>query len=460
MNTEEWQLSEMLRRVTPEPPRRVTVEDVAFRLANQAGRRGLGVRRGGQRRPRLRRGPGSGLSGWNRTWTPVLAAASVFVVAGASAAIAVALTSHNGSTSSGSVVNSAPPSASASSAAPSQQPTSVKPTSTVFPPVPVANGMWGAELINRQTFTQDSLVGGAHSLYAIAPGYLDRIDPVTGEVVNETYYNAPVPNPPVITGSTVWLVSSYGGGSVVLHGYDGKTLAQVASVTVPVSGQVSGNAQGVLTSGSGGYLYVAAGNGVAVVNPATQQVIKQISVSAGPVTSLAVSPDGARLYVGAVPSAPSAPSSSFELLTYDPATGAQLGSSAMADIGSAGGNLIATSGGVWGTVGVGMSEWVWFAPNADLTRMVRVSQGAGAGLDSVPSFSGGTVWIGGSHTLECADPATGRERASAAIPTDGGVVEYFGSVTVTAGRAYAYYQDQRSQQSGVVTLTPPAACSG
>ena len=37
MNTEERQLAEMLHRVTPEPPRRVTVEDVAFRLANEAG---------------------------------------------------------------------------------------------------------------------------------------------------------------------------------------------------------------------------------------------------------------------------------------------------------------------------------------------------------------------------------------------------------------------------------------
>src|SRR5712692_5673899 len=151
----------MLHRITPEPPRPVTVEDVAFRLASEAGRRA---------EPRARRG----FPGWNRGWAPVLAAASVFAVAGAS-----------------------------------------------------AGGMWGAQLINRQTFTQDSLVGGANSLYAISPGYLDRINPVTGEVVTEAPYTSPVPNPPVVTGSTVWVVSSYGGGSVVLRGYDGKTLAQV-----------------------------------------------------------------------------------------------------------------------------------------------------------------------------------------------------------------------------------------
>ena len=52
-------------------------------------------------------------------------------------------------------------------------------------------------------------------------------------------------------------------------------------------------------------------------------------------------------------------------------------------------------------------------------------------------------------------------RASTAIPTDNGVVEYFGSVTVTGnGRTYALYQNQAAQQFGVATLTPPAACSG
>ena len=45
MNTEERQLAEMLHRVTPEPPRRVTVEDVGYRLASEP-----------RREPRSRRG--------------------------------------------------------------------------------------------------------------------------------------------------------------------------------------------------------------------------------------------------------------------------------------------------------------------------------------------------------------------------------------------------------------------
>jgi YVTN family beta-propeller protein len=448
VNTEERQLSNMLRRVTPEPPSRVTVEDVAFRLANQAA----GSRR--HREPRGRPGsPGHGSPGrgsWGRGWAPALAAAaSVIVVAGASAGIATVVTSHRGPVSSaGGASPSASVSTSASSPAPSQLPTSEGPSS---PPERVANGMWGAELITRDTFNQDSLTSGPESLYATAPGYLVRINPANGEIVNSAPYIPSIANLPIITGNTVWVVASYAGRSVVLHGYDGKTLAQVASVIVPVAGQVSTAASGVLTTGSGGYLYVAAGRSVAVVNPSTHQVIKQISVSAGPVSSVAVAPDGSKLYVS---------TSTFDLLIYNLATGAKLGSSAIPGLTSTAGNLVATSGGVWGTTGVGMTESAWFAPDADLTRMVRLSTGAGAGLSSVPVISGGTVWIGGSHTLVCANPATGQVLKSVTIPTDGSVVEYVGSVTITGGRAYAYYLNYRSQQAGVVALTPPGACSG
>jgi hypothetical protein len=337
--------------------------------------------------------------------------------------------------------------------APSQPSTSTGPT---WPPERVASGVWGAELLNRQVFTQASLAAGytgVSSLYAISQGFLDRISPVTGEVLDEVPYTSPIPgfpNRPVVTGNTVWVLSSYSGSSVVLTGYNGTTLARVASVTVPVSGQVSSTPQGVLTSNSGALLYVAAGNSVAVVNPETRQVVTQIPTS-GQVSSLAVAPDG-KLYVS---------TGALKLLAYNQASGAQLSSSTMTGLSSTGGNLVATSGGVWGTVGVGMTEWVWFAPNGDLSQVIRVSQGPGAGLDSVPTFSGNAVWIGGSQKLTCANPATGQVLASTAIPSDNGVVEYFGGVTVAGnGRAYALYQNQAAQQSGVATLTPPAACSG
>ena len=104
--------------------------------------------------------------------------------------------------------------------------------------------MWGAELINRQSFTQDSLAGSADSLYAFAGGTLDRIDPATGNIMQTVPYSPPVPDRPVVVGNTVWVVWSYSGGNVVLRGYDARTLAQVASVQVPAIGRVSSAARG------------------------------------------------------------------------------------------------------------------------------------------------------------------------------------------------------------------------
>ena len=435
MNTEERQLAEMLHRVTPEPPRRVTVEDVAYRLASEP-----------QREPRSRRG-----SLWrNRGWTPVLAALSVFAIAGASAGIATVATSHHSQApapNSGPQTTVAPMSGSASPTAPSQSPASAG------APLRVAGGMWGAELINRQSFSQGSLTGSGDSLYAAGDGSLARIDPATGAVLQTTPYSPPIFSRPVVAGNTVWVVWSYSGVEIVLRGYDARTLAQVASVPVPAIGGVSSQAAGVLAAGPDGKLYVAAGDTVATVDPAAGRVTHRTFLTAGRATSVAVSPDGSKLYIGV------APSGSFQLLIYDLAAGIQDSSSHM-PAGSAG-NLVATAGGVWGTTGTGMSEWVWFAPGGDLGRSFRVSQGAGAGFSSVPVYSGGVVWIGGTHELVCASPATGRALARTAIPADHGVLEYFDSPTVlTSGRAYALYQDNAAQLAGVASLTPPAACSG
>jgi len=446
VNSEERQLAEMLHRVTPEPPHQVTVEDVGFRLASEAGRA-----RGGRREPRARRGPGRPFSGRGRGWAPVLAAASVVVVAGASAGIAQLASRHSHASS----LRDGTPSSSASVATPATSPAPSQPATSER----VANGMWGAELINHQSFIQNSLVSSGGSLYAFTGSYLVRIDPATGDIVQTAPYSPPVLNQPVVIGNVVWVVWSYRGGNVVLHGYDTRTLAQVASLSVPAIGRVSSAAQGVLAGGRHGRLYLAAGDTVAMVDPASGHLIRRIYLTAGAASSVAVSPDGSRLYVGLGPSTSSASSSSFQLLTYDLATGVQTASSKMA-VGGAG-SLVATSGGVWGTAGVGMSEWVWFAPGGDLNQVIRVGQGAGAGLDSVPTFTGGAVWIGGSHELACANPATGQVLASTAIPADNGIVEDFGSVTVaSSGRTYALYQNQAARQSGVAALTRPAACGG
>jgi hypothetical protein len=439
VNTEERQLAEMLHRVTPEPPRRVTVEDIAYRVASE------GHGSGRERAPRPRRSFSFG----SRRLAPALAALSVVAIAGATAGIATVANSHHGN---GPATSGTPTSSASVSSAPAStaSPSSTGPAGT---PLRIAGGMWGAKLISRQQFDQSSLTSSGGSLYVYRANSLARIDPATGNVVRATPYDMPVFSRPVVLGDTVWLVWSYKGGDIVLRGYDAQTLAQVASIPVPAIGGVDDHALGVLAAGPDGKLYVAAGQNIAVVDPGSRQVTHRIFMTAGRASTVAVSPDGSKLYVGI------ASAGSFQLLTYDVATG-RVSASSRKPLDSAGA-LLATSGGVWGTAEAGTSDYAWFAPGGDLDRSFRVGQGATNALDPTPVYSGGAVWVGGTRELICASPATGQAMASTAIPADRGAAEYFGSVTVLgSGRAYALYVDLGSHHAGLATLTPPQACTG
>jgi len=283
---EEQRLAEMLHRVTPEPPRGITVEDVAIRLANAGAgspRRGGSLSRSRSGGSRSGGGPsrgpndtavirGPGRPGRGRRWSPLLAAASVVVVIGASTGLAVALTSHNSPAHPAAGITGSP---TAGQATPSAQSATTAPSGTqgtapAVAPVRIANGPWDAELIDSDNLTPGTLVGSGGSLYAISDGYLLRIDAKSGAVKEEVQYSAPFSGqPPVVDGNTIWVVSSYGGGTVGLRGYDAQTLASTGSVTVSSSGALASEPEGIVAAGPDGTLYVAAGNSVAVLSPSS-----------------------------------------------------------------------------------------------------------------------------------------------------------------------------------------------
>jgi len=436
VNTEERQLTDLLHRVTPEPPRRVTVEDIAFRLANEVGQ-GRPDRR--LREPR-RREPRRTRPSRGRAWAPALAAAAVVVVAGGSAALAVGLTSnshHGGAASPGSKLTS-------SSAAPATSSATTSPAAVSTSAVPIKDGPYGAELVNKKNITPGTLVSGDNYLFGVEPGYLDQIDPANGTVLRQVPDNGQVTSAPVIVGDQVWAVTAYNSAVAILTGYNATTMVRAASVTVPVSGRVSFAAAGVL-AGSGHSLYLAAGNDIAVVSTDTHKVTRRFVELQGPIESLATSPDGTRLYVSL---------GNFTLLTYGLPGLPQLASSTTS-VSGVGANLVATGGGVWGTLTT-QSTTVWFAPGGNLAKLVHVGDATGANGYSAPSYSGGTVWIGGAQTLVCASPVNGKVLATASIPRDNGAAEYLGGVAVAGGRAFASYSSP--QQAGTAVLTVPSQC--
>jgi hypothetical protein len=467
---EEQRLAEMLHRVTPEPSRGVTVEDVAIRLANTGAGSPRRSRSGGSRSGGSRsgggpsRGPndtavirGPGRPGRGRRWSPLLAAASVVVVIAASTGLAVALTSHNSPAHPAAGATSSPTSGQATpsyqSSTTATAPTSAPATGPAMTPVRIANGPWDAELIDSDALTPGTLVGSGNSLYAIAAGYLLRIDPKSGAVEEEVQYSAPFSGqPPVVDGSTIWVVSSYGGGTVGLRGYDAQTLAPTGSVTVASSVSLASEPEGILAAGPDGTLYVAAGNSVAVVSPSSGSVVRRISVSGGPADSVAITPDGGTLYVG------TAGAVSFGLVSYNPATGAQV--AADHQVADQPGNLVATSGGAFGTNGVSMGEAVWFFPASDLASAKQVAQAANGGSVAVPTLADGTVWVGGTRQLECLGAVSGVLENSGAISSVDGIPDQFGSVAYADGNAYVIYLNPHTQQGGIAKITPPNTCIG
>ena len=261
MNTEERQLTDLLHRVTPEPPRRVTVEDIAFRLANEAGQdrqaryRAPRLREPAQAEPRRTRpsptvGPrlgarpgrgGRGRGGWRQRGPG--RGADLELAPGQPAAPGSTLTS-----------SSAAPATSA--------PSAVLSSPGTISPVPITGAPYGAELVNRAKIMPGTLVSGDNFLFGVEPGYLDQIDPANGNVLDRAPDSAQVISAPVIVGDQVWAVTTYNSAVAILTGYNATTLKPVASVTVPVSGRVSFAAAGVL-AGSGHDLYLAAGNDIA-----------------------------------------------------------------------------------------------------------------------------------------------------------------------------------------------------
>lgn len=412
MNVEERRLADWLHEVTPEPPHRVTVEQVAQRVAAR------------QRAPR---------------WLPAVAAAVVVMIV---AALAFAL-SHTRHT--------APPANPATQGSTSSAP-SPSPSQRTRAPGALPVHPWHARLVGGAALQADTTAALDGRLYAVTSqavgtSHIVRLDPRTGQELARSTRAVSSQVRPLLADGLVWTVSA--GGTTVL-GLDPVTLGESTRISVPVTGSAD---EGVaLTSGRPvSAVLLGAGRTVAFVDPG--HVVRRLTVDA-PVSGVALSADRTRLYVATSSGAAGA------LETRDPRTGAPL-AAPIANEPMLG--LLPTAGGLWDTGAGGHAAGIEFRPRTALSAATRPRAGtSGGGLDVLPAMSAGVAWLGGSRELGCADPDSGALRADAPVGSspNGSTPGYISGMAALNGKVYAIFSGSvhGRDETALIEMTPPHAC--
>jgi hypothetical protein len=489
MTEEERRLAELLHKAVPQPPRPISADDIAARVAARRRITVLPV----------------------QPWLPALAVAcvllaiagtSVWLVGGrpapsapaarpsstgapadvssSSSASSASSTSTPPSRSAGSTSSSARPPASSAGTSPRQTATSTRtnhnypnPESSVIPIGVI--GAFGAQLLNVAPIGP-VIVGGAGAVYGLEPakpdqslpGLIDRFELANGVSTAQVQIDPNASWPPLVTSRALWL-PVVTAGTVTIELLDPVTLRQTGSFQIAAVTPAS--AQPVLAA-SPGYSEILLGDGNQIysLNPSSGAVEHQLSIT-GLVGGLAVSPDGSRLYAGA-----NTGGGEPHLLILD----LQHGLATLSDTvlpnsqdspvvghGAVTG-LLATSGGAWVTVRYpyptiqSAADDIVFAPLNDPGHPREAIPGGG--LAATATLAGGAVFVSGLHQIECADPQTAAVRAHASQMGELGLSHNFYSVQLVGGRYYASFQtnggDAGGAYVGLAVLHPPAACGG
>jgi hypothetical protein len=201
------------------------------------------------------------------------------------------------------------------------------------------------------------------------------------------------------------------------------------------------------TNANADSIFLGYGHDVYSIDATTGAVKEHVTV-----TGLvgAVASDDKQLYIGVNPVDSNTPT----LVVLDVDHGLAV-TTRTSLVGSEVSGLLATSGGVWISFAGGHADSVRFASFSDLSNS-RVVASGGGGLPTTVTLSGGTVWIGGSATVACADPATGTIRSQTAVATQEGQPRYLGTIARVAGHWIASYQS--GDAAGIATFEPPTQC--
>ena len=424
MNTEERRLSDWLHTQTPEPPCPVSVDDIAARA--RRGRRAAAYRR----------------------WVPVLAAACVVFVAVAIALVVAANSSNRSHPVAPATTSPTPP--------PSTSSKSPKPSASPTAPAGMSIGPWGAATVGGAAAHDIPLAGDQDSLYVNDGKAIFRLDAASGAVLARRSYPTGAPLQAVIAADALWTTQAGSGGTVLVRGLDLDTLTPVAAVPVHVPGPTRpGDLVPLDANARDSRLYLGIDNTVAAIDATARRVLHQYQVTGGRIADLAVNPDDTRLYI----TANIANSTDSSLAVVDPATGAAIVNPINLGGGAAFEGIAASAGGIWLQTGSGMTDWLDFHPTSDLTRPVGPLTTAGGGFATTSTVTTNVVWLGGTTKLACADPVTGKVRASVRVPTPDGDAANISRITVAGNHLFAYYMADAGPSELLIKLSPPTQCT-
>ena len=274
-----------------------------------------------------------------------------------------------------------------------------------------AVGPWKATTVGGAIGHAKPLAGTHRSLYLRDNRELVRVDVATGRAEARKRMGS-TPGRLLIVGGLVWdIPSSTSSGRLLLVGLNPMTLDRIKTVSLPGVGP-PGQLIGSAADARGQRLYVGVGKTIFVVGTRRRHLVARYLAPGPSISALALSPNRTRLYV--TWNIPNGARSGLAAL--DPRTGAALAGPVLFYGGSTVSSV--SAGGVWLANGQGMTQTLTFHPADNLAqRIATAATYAGGGWIVDSTVDDDVVWIGGTTTLACADPLTGRVRARTKVPT-------------------------------------------
>lgn len=232
------------------------------------------------------------------------------------------------------------------------------------------------------------------------------------------------------------------------HQLDPSTLKLRRSVALPAPALTPPDFPGAIAAVPGGTLWVGVGAELYRLDSTTAAVTAAFA-QPGSLTGLSVSPDSALVYTAGR----MAGGNGLIVTERDATSGVRLASHSFA-FAVAGGQVSASTAGVWVSYGTGMLGSAVELRSSDLAEMVppngatpTLATPFAAAMGFATSISGGVLWLYGTQDLSCANPVTGHVRATEPVNTgvEGPVVAFRGALYVATS-------------NGLAVVAPPSAC--